>query len=1269
MARSPAIYLTLYLALGLWSSIVAFPTPQYYGSLAPFSHNLTDLTPVSYTTKRASNGNTPQLRILSLGASIVWGTGSSNGNGFRKPLRDQLRYWGYDVNMVGSRNNGEFKDNDVEATNGLLVDGIHSASRRSYGYNPNVVIINGGTNDCIQNIDVANIGGRMESLITDFWTQEGMGDTWVLLTALIATGVDTCIQNVDSINSQYSDLVDRLRSEGRKIDFHTIDSVVVGDLVDNIHPNDYGFSKMAASLAVAIDRVANQGTITEAAPMRPSTPDENNTCDKKLGSGQYAGALTQRGSGLSDGTYQHSSLGIGQGHLWSHESAFDQNQFFFARLWTAQRDDLLAWYRPNDDADIVYVTWKNDGGYNADGYWNFRRLGDMPTPTFCRIRGVHWADFNGDGLDDFACISPNGDLWVSINKGDGTADRWPSFKVLGKIKENVGFAQDRVRLADIDGDGRTDYCVIQNDGALRCYRNGWVEDFPEYWQDLGVQFSNAENHDDIAGVRFEDINGDGRDDWMWVSEEGQIVTFTNNRDCTKGIDGSRLPYTHRGMIDYANEGRDVGRHRIHLARITGGLGHANPSEFLPPLKDYVWMEHVKEGDKHKFYMRVWQNVGGGATKMEADGDKYCNMMGHENGMMDYIWTLSTGEMTIYPNAGKKSITDPESFWGPSAVIWTPPQKINRRQLHLTDWDGDGSCDIVWVNEEANNHVEKVWINQYKRTGSWDWQMLDNPADQLSCSQRNGPALTDLAVRFADITGDGRGDYLCLEKDGRVTGFIREAGGDWRGGQIKFSEKKDRANLRWADINGDGRDDMIWINKYTGDGEIWYNNGLFTSPDPSGSLFHWLPQGILMAGNVQGACIHYPDLDGDGRADLHSILSPQLNTAETWFNLCPESGGGSGNDQEGDDGEITNPNLPDAMDQWQWFDWRRRNFVAYGDSYSAGIGAGETLENDPYDSGGDCSKTDHSHVQYLADANHYHVACTGAKLPEFYFQNPQHASQPAQWSMGGGVFKREDAENRNPLPHGWSIVSFGGNDVGVLRRAGPVWKDTEEECENIDSPANIFCPIASPRAPPEDLGEGLIVVTGYQEFFNAETEECHSFGLGKELTRQFRNQLNTWVKVLNTLIYRVTLSLHYEKGWPGQGNPGYYHRYKYIDTDTLFAGHRFCEPGDGGTGNPIGPWSKAWFFQVGGPDMQPGEDENGPAVTESPPDPDTCDPNAAGEAGEACRALQELQAGDVDAFVPIAAMKAFHPKSIGHDAIARYIFDSISAMPRERPNYG
>lgn len=62
---------------------------------------------------RAKRDDAPKvpLRILPLGASITWGYLSSTGNGYRKPLRDKLRFEGWEVNMVGSKSNGDMVDN------------------------------------------------------------------------------------------------------------------------------------------------------------------------------------------------------------------------------------------------------------------------------------------------------------------------------------------------------------------------------------------------------------------------------------------------------------------------------------------------------------------------------------------------------------------------------------------------------------------------------------------------------------------------------------------------------------------------------------------------------------------------------------------------------------------------------------------------------------------------------------------------------------------------------------------------------------------------------------------------------------------------------------------------------------------------------------------------------------------------------------------------------------------------------------------------------
>lgn len=53
------------------------------------------------------------------------------------------------------------------------------------------------------------------------------------------------------------------------------------------------------------------------------------------------------------------------------------------------------------------------------------------------------------------------------------------------------------------------------------------------------------------------------------------------------------------------------------------------------------------------------------------------------------------------------------------------------------------------------------------------------------------------------SGSGRVDYLCMERDGRTTAWLRDEDDTWfDAGQIKFTEDLDRANFRFADADGE-----------------------------------------------------------------------------------------------------------------------------------------------------------------------------------------------------------------------------------------------------------------------------------------------------------------------------------------------------------------------------------------------------------------------------------------------------------------------------------
>lgn len=61
----------------------------------------------------------------------------------------------------------------MEATGGDVIDQVRTASRNSYGYKPNVVLINAGTNDANQNMQVG-AGARMEAMLNEMWAADGM---------------------------------------------------------------------------------------------------------------------------------------------------------------------------------------------------------------------------------------------------------------------------------------------------------------------------------------------------------------------------------------------------------------------------------------------------------------------------------------------------------------------------------------------------------------------------------------------------------------------------------------------------------------------------------------------------------------------------------------------------------------------------------------------------------------------------------------------------------------------------------------------------------------------------------------------------------------------------------------------------------------------------------------------------------------------------------------------------------------------------------------
>ncbi|KAL4735449.1 SGNH hydrolase-type esterase domain-containing protein [Aspergillus similis] len=242
------------------------------------------------------------LRVMPLGASITVGYTSSDGNGYRKYLREQLRYAGWEVDMVGSLANGTMKDNQNEGHFGDTIDHIAEAAVNSTRLQPNVILINAytcasaGTNDCIQNIDITDADSRLDALITHLFAS--VRNTTIVLSTLLPN--DFASRAVQRVSQEYRNLVARRRSRGDRIVLAEMSYFITDDqLVDGTHPSDTGYKEMASVWWAAIQTAEEEGKL--------SAPNivTNSALKDLVG---MNGTTQTEGKGLDDGPLEDPQL-------------------------------------------------------------------------------------------------------------------------------------------------------------------------------------------------------------------------------------------------------------------------------------------------------------------------------------------------------------------------------------------------------------------------------------------------------------------------------------------------------------------------------------------------------------------------------------------------------------------------------------------------------------------------------------------------------------------------------------------------------------------------------------------------------------------------------------------------------------------------------------------------------------------------------------------------------------------------------------------------
>ncbi|MFF6995862.1 GDSL-type esterase/lipase family protein [Streptomyces sp. NPDC008313] len=300
-------------------------------------------------------------------------------------------------------------------------------------------------------------------------------------------------------------------------------------------------------------------------------------------------------------------------------------------------------------------------------------------------------------FDAIAGVAESG--WLEdTGSGDTCSDQRGGWIPQGQIASGVGVDRPNVRFADIDGDGRDDYLAVDpGTGAVRAWMNtGGDANGKPGWNPRG-QIASGTNPGELEYVDFADINGDGRDDYLLRRNDGAIRAWINAGGDVDGKPG----WIPRGQI-------------------AAGVGNVTDGRRLADI----------DGDKDADYLIV---EGNGAIHA------WINVGGDRDGQPGWI------------DGGKIASGIPN----PSRILFA---NINcdKRADYLNLSSVDGSVD-AWVNTGGDSDGKPGWIAQ----------------GQIASGNVGDPD----GVQFADIDGDGRDDYLVVTAETGVVHAWINKGGD------------------------------------------------------------------------------------------------------------------------------------------------------------------------------------------------------------------------------------------------------------------------------------------------------------------------------------------------------------------------------------------------------------------------------------------------------------------------------------------------------------
>ncbi|MFJ6252829.1 MULTISPECIES: FG-GAP-like repeat-containing protein [unclassified Streptomyces] len=475
-----------------------------------------DHRPVGVGRLRAAADPPSDIRLMPIGDSITEGWGSSNSSGARDEIQDSLGkttlgeligtpngwliYASLDKrDMVGQLEHGkDIPDDDHEGWAGYTIGQIQEKIDGSVSLRrPNIVTLLAGTNDMVRNVDVGNAPSRLSQLIDKIY--EWSPGVTIVVGTLTPSRDDTIQNRINAYNAAIWPMLGRRITNGDHLVRVDLSAVTKADLADVVHPNDAGYDKIAAAFSAGIRTALVNGWVTNPAP-----------------SGQQPGQCSARQGYEVKGR-------IWEGLLGNPDVA---RSIKYADLDGDGRDDIV-WISPTGAA----TAWLNR---NAGGKITWVYRGEIAMGTGLGPDRVFFADLDNDRRDDYIVIRPNNVIDAYYNRGGDTVDKdnWHAgFEPHLNYGRGTNIPVDRIRFADVNGDGRADYIRLV-DFSTKIdvwYNRGGDTPGHDGWEEGGAILANLTPRTNQQ-IEFADLNCDRKADYIALDPNGVPRAWFNTGD-------------------------------------------------------------------------------------------------------------------------------------------------------------------------------------------------------------------------------------------------------------------------------------------------------------------------------------------------------------------------------------------------------------------------------------------------------------------------------------------------------------------------------------------------------------------------------------------------------------------------------------------------------------------------------------------------------------------------------------------------------------------